>query len=70
MNFQELKQTEDGKRAAADADKMTKAQKIAEIMRIMMQIAGEPESAIQAMVNKCLQTESQSGSQKGGADRA
>lgn len=55
MNFQEWKQTEDGKQAAADADKMTKAQKIAEIMRIMMKIAGEPEEAIEAQMKKCLE---------------
>lgn len=55
------KETPEGKQAAADADKMTKAEKIAEIMRIMMTLAGEPEEAIVKQVAKCLQSE------KGGA---
>lgn len=49
------KETPECKQAAADADKMTKAQKIAEIMRVMMTLAGEPEEAIAAQVAKCLQ---------------
>ena len=36
-------------------DTMTKAEKIAEIMRILMTLAGEPEEAIQAMMKKCLE---------------
>ena len=34
---------------------MTKAEMIAEIIRIMMKLAGEPEEAIEAQMKKCLE---------------
>lgn len=52
--FEAWKKSPEGKKAAADADTMTKAEKIAEIMRIMMTLAGEPEDAIRDMMQKCL----------------
>ena len=52
--FEAWKQSPEGKKAAEDADKMTKAEKIADIMRILMTLAGEPEDAIRDMMQKCL----------------
>lgn len=54
LSFQAWKETAEGKKAAAEADTMTREQKIAEIMRILMTLAGEPEEAIAAQVAKCL----------------
>lgn len=59
LSFQAWKETAEGKKAAAEADKMTREEKIADIMRILMTLAGEPEEAIAAQVAKCM---------KGGVD--
>lgn len=57
--FEAWKQSPEGKAAAARADKMTREEKIAEIMRILMTLAGEPEEAIRDQMQKCM---------KGGAE--
>lgn len=52
MNFSEWKQTEAGKQAAADADRMTKDEKIREIMRIIMKLSGVPDDAIREYLER------------------
>lgn len=52
--FEAWKQSPEGKKAAVEADKMTREEKIADIMRILMTLAGEPEDAIRDMMQKCL----------------
>lgn len=52
--FEAWKKSPEGKKAAADAEKMTREEKIAEIMRILMTLAGEPEDAIREQVQMCL----------------
>jgi hypothetical protein len=59
LSFQAWKETAEGKKAAAEADKMTREEKIADIMRILMTLAGEPEEAIRDQMQKCM---------KGGAE--
>lgn len=47
--FEEFK-----KKQQKNTETMTKAEKIADIMGILMKLAGEPEEAILAMQVKCL----------------
>lgn len=50
--FEAWKKSPEGKKAAADAEKMTREEKIADIMRILMTLAGEPEDAIRDQMQK------------------
>lgn len=55
--FEAWKQSPEGKAAAAKADRMTKAEKICDIIVTMMRIAHEPEEEIERMRQKCLASE-------------
>lgn len=52
--FAAWRNSPEGKAAAAKADRMTKAEMIAEIVCTMMRIAHEPEEEIERMRQKCL----------------
>lgn len=55
--FEAWKQSPEGKAAAAKADRMTKAEKIADIICTLMRISHEPEEEIERMRQKCLASE-------------
>lgn len=55
--FAAWRNSPEGRAAAAKADRMTKQEKIADILAIMMRIAHEPEEEIERMRQKCLTSE-------------
>lgn len=55
--FAAWRNSPDGRAAAAKADKMTKQEKIADIITTLMRIAHEPEEEIERMRQKCLASE-------------
>lgn len=55
--FAAWRNSPEGKAAAAKADRMTKQEKIADILACMMRIAHEPPEAIEQMRKKCLASE-------------
>lgn len=58
-SYKDWKNSPDGMKAAADAENMTKAERIAEIMRILMTLAGEPKEAILSMQLACLRNDAE-----------
>lgn len=55
--FAAWRNSPEGKAAAAKAEKMTKAEKICDIITTLMRIAHEPEEEIERMRQKCLTSE-------------